>query len=186
MYKLSILVPTYNRCDYLQYTLQALLPQAERHPDEVELVICNNASTDGTEKYVKRMMQEKPYIRYHSFTDFVEICQSFSRSIDISPGEQYLDMVHVSDICTAYLKAYELLVKRTEPTNEVYGVYTERKIQLKEMILLFQQILDKPIRVNIGGKPYKKREIMSPFDKYPVIPGWEAKIFLEEELKLLL
>ncbi len=87
MYKLSILVPTYNRCDYLQYTLQALLPQVERHPDEVELVICNNASTDGTEKYVKRMMQEKPYIRYHSFTDFVEICQSFSRSIDYTTGE---------------------------------------------------------------------------------------------------
>lgn len=101
MYKLSILVPTYNRCKYLERTLEALLPQIERHLEEVELVVCSNASTDGTDKYIKSLMREKSYISYHYFNDFVEICLSFSRSIDYTSGE-YIIIWGDDDIAFPY------------------------------------------------------------------------------------
>lgn len=104
-------------------------------------------------------------------------------SIDVSPGNQYLDMVHISDVCTAYLKAYELLQKSPDIKNEIYGVYTGHRIQLKDMINLFQQIIGKKINVNFGKKPYKEREVMSPCKNYKKVPDWKAKVTLEMGLK---
>jgi len=64
--------------------------------------------------------------------------------IDISPGEQLLDMVHISDVCSAYLKAYEILIADNEIKHKIYRVYTRNRIMLKEMITLFQTVLHKP------------------------------------------
>ncbi len=44
---LTIAVPTYNRAQYLREFLASALPQISGHA-EVELIICNNASTDET------------------------------------------------------------------------------------------------------------------------------------------
>lgn len=104
--------------------------------------------------------------------------------IDISPGEQYLDMVHISDVCAAYVKAYEWLVAHPMVRNETYGVYTNQEIQLKEMIALFARILGKDIHVNIGGKTYKSREVMNPMKPYACLPNWHYRINVKDGLKL--
>ena len=105
-------------------------------------------------------------------------------SIDISPGEQYLDMVHISDVCTAYLAAYRLLRLDGNINNEIYGVCTENRVQLKEMIKLFQSVLGKSIHLNVGGKPYKEREIMNPISSYKRLPNWQPYITLKDGLSL--
>ncbi|MBK5719454.1 NAD(P)-dependent oxidoreductase [Dysgonomonas sp. Marseille-P4677] len=107
-------------------------------------------------------------------------------SIDISPGEQYLDMTHISDVCSAYLKAFELLQLDNSLENEIYGVYTGRRVQLKEMISLFEKILNQKLNVNIGAKPYKKREIMMPYTGYKQMPNWTPKVDLIEGLERII
>jgi CDP-3, 6-dideoxy-D-glycero-L-glycero-4-hexulose-4-reductase len=106
------------------------------------------------------------------------------QSIDVSPGEQLLDLVHISDVCSAYLKAHETLMIDDEITHKIYGVYTGNRITLKEMINLFQSILQKPLNVNFGAKPYKSREIMIPTEYYELLPNWKANISLSEGLTL--
>jgi len=107
-----------------------------------------------------------------------------NKSIDVSPGEQYLDMVHISDVCSAYLCAYELLCLDKKITNEIYGVCTGRRIQLKKLIFLYSNILQQTINVNIGGKDYKKREIMNPTEKYSCLPNWKPLIDISNGLML--
>lgn len=102
-----------------------------------------------------------------------------STALDISLGEQYLDMVYISDVCSAYLKAYEYLLENKNFSNEIYGVYTGHPIQLKKIIELFGFILDKQLNVNLGGRSYKQREVFSPCLSYLKLPNWEAKISLE-------
>lgn len=84
---LSIVIPTLDRCDYLKYTLSLILPQAERHLDEVELVVCCNACKDGTDSYMKNLCKEKTYIRYKYFDEYVEVGQSLIRSVGEAEGE---------------------------------------------------------------------------------------------------
>ena len=119
MKKLSILIPTFNRCKYLKITLSHLLPQIERHLDDVEFVICSNASTDGTEEYIKELQLKKSYIKYYYFDNFVEICDSFSRSIGKTSGE-YVIIWGDDDIPCLYTVDYILKVLKE---NENVGIF---------------------------------------------------------------
>jgi len=49
MIKLSIVVPTYNRCSLLHKNLSQLL---QRKTESVEVIVCDNNSQDGTGKYL--------------------------------------------------------------------------------------------------------------------------------------
>ena len=51
---LSVIMPTYNRLSTLKITIPILLEQVNRYPELAELVICNNASTDGTIEYINK------------------------------------------------------------------------------------------------------------------------------------
>lgn len=69
MKKLTIGIPTYNSCNYLKETIHIALDQIKLL-DNVELLICDNASNDGTqlliEAYVKKFPSIIRYIRHQS------------------------------------------------------------------------------------------------------------------------
>lgn len=100
-------------------------------------------------------------------------------SIDISPAEQKLDMIHVSDVCSAYECAYELMASGAE-FEPVYSVRTGEMHALKELVEMFQEGIGKPIKVNVGAKPYKDREVMQPTTVYPTLPNWRPKVSVKE------
>lgn len=51
---LAITIPTYNRADLLGHLLQSIARDFERWPDDLELIVIDNASTDHTRKEVER------------------------------------------------------------------------------------------------------------------------------------
>ena len=55
---LSICVPTYNREIYLQECLDSIISQDSFDEDTIEIIISDNASTDGTQSLIKKY-QEK-------------------------------------------------------------------------------------------------------------------------------
>lgn len=100
--------------------------------------------------------------------------------IAVSPGEQLLDLIHISDVCKAYESAYYTLINDPSIINNVYGVRTGVTHSLKEAVFVLSNSLDKIINVDFGGKPYKNREVMVPCEKYNFLPNWKAEIPLEE------
>ncbi|HEX5709789.1 MAG TPA: glycosyltransferase family 2 protein [Sulfuricurvum sp.] len=58
---LSIIVPTYNRSDYLQECLESII--AQNYPF-LEIVITDDNSTDDTETVCKSYVQKYPYVVY--------------------------------------------------------------------------------------------------------------------------
>lgn len=59
---LSITIPTYNRADFLNYSLEVHVPLAREHA--VQIYISDNASTDTTKKIVEKWQKEYPLIHY--------------------------------------------------------------------------------------------------------------------------
>ena len=51
--EISVVMPTFNRCDTLAVVLPAILEQATRRPYEV--LLCDSGSTDGTAELVQRL-----------------------------------------------------------------------------------------------------------------------------------
>jgi glycosyltransferase involved in cell wall biosynthesis len=60
-FRVSVALPTYNRVDSLRRTVDSLLAQTHRH---LEIVISDNASTDGTEAYCRDVAAADPRVRY--------------------------------------------------------------------------------------------------------------------------
>jgi len=60
---LSICIPTYNRAEYLEKSLDSLIVQPEF--SQIEVVISDNASTDDTEEVCKRYQEKYKNIFYY-------------------------------------------------------------------------------------------------------------------------
>ena len=61
--KLSIVIPTYNRADFLDYSLEIHIPMLKEYG--IEIAIFDNASTDNTQEIVSKWMKEYDYLTYH-------------------------------------------------------------------------------------------------------------------------
>jgi glycosyltransferase involved in cell wall biosynthesis len=63
MYKLSICIPTYNRVDLLKHSLPLVISACRNK--NVEIIVSDNASTDGTKDFMNAIIHENPTIRYY-------------------------------------------------------------------------------------------------------------------------
>jgi len=55
---LSITIPTWNRADSLDKSLNLLLPQIEQYSEAIELIISDNYSTDNTKQVIEKYILE--------------------------------------------------------------------------------------------------------------------------------
>jgi glycosyltransferase involved in cell wall biosynthesis len=87
--KLSIGVPTFNRADCLQECVISIVAAMKGFEDQVELVISNNGSTDGTDAVVQELQRSYPHIRY--FKNEVTVLHDihFPQVLQRSTGEYF-------------------------------------------------------------------------------------------------
>lgn len=64
-YLVSICIPTYNRAPYLKQCLDSLVCQPEFLRGDVEIVVSDNASTDGTKELIQKYQNIYKNITYH-------------------------------------------------------------------------------------------------------------------------
>lgn len=102
--------------------------------------------------------------------------------INMSLGEQKLNMVHIDDIIEGYLVALDILKKESLNNHARYSLYGDKDFSLKEIISLYQKISGKKIKVNWGELSYYKNQIMSPV-KENKLPDWNQKINLKDGLE---
>ncbi|ADO82595.1 NAD-dependent epimerase/dehydratase family protein [Ilyobacter polytropus] len=103
--------------------------------------------------------------------------------LDMSPGDQVIDLVHVDDVVNAFIKAYEYISENKEIQYEKYAVSSGREVKLKELIELYEKVSGEKILVKWGGRTYRKREVMKLWRNFKTLPGWTCNISLEEGLK---
>jgi glycosyltransferase involved in cell wall biosynthesis len=81
---LSICIATYNRAQYIGETLESILPQMT---DEVEIVIVDGASTDGTNDVIKRYTEVYKQINYIRLPFKGGVDQDFCKAVEHAQGE---------------------------------------------------------------------------------------------------
>ena len=106
--------------------------------------------------------------------------------LKLSPGEQLINLIHVNDVCIAFETAMKLIEKLANGTHKKYVVKHSKSYSLKEVISVFETVVQKKINIVWGGKPYRKREVMKLWEKGESLPNWAANLSLEEGFKKML
>jgi glycosyltransferase involved in cell wall biosynthesis len=84
---LSIVIPTYNRADFLDYCLEVHIPLAKAY--NIQIFISDNASTDTTKEVVQKRMEEYPLISYHCNEANIGPDENFERALKY-PETEYV------------------------------------------------------------------------------------------------
>jgi len=91
----SIGLPVYNGEPFLSETIESLVSQSF---SDIEIVICDNASTDGTEAICRSFMSRDSRIRYHRNSCNLGPAVNFNLSFNLSSGNYFKWAAH-DDIC---------------------------------------------------------------------------------------
>lgn len=82
--------------------------------------------------------------------------------LDMSLGEQKLDLVHIDEVTNSFIKAYELLEKDKKLKLDSFGVSSGTQISLRKIVENFENKSGKKLNINWGARSYRKREVMEP------------------------
>ncbi len=109
-------------------------------------------------------------------------------TLGMSQGEQYIDTVYIDDVVGAYVRMIELLQgdNKKRFKGKSFAVSSGNLVKLKELADIFEKVAKRKLNIIWGEKPYRKREVMTPWNKGTRIPGWKPKVSIEEGISELL
>ena len=107
-------------------------------------------------------------------------------TLDMSAGEQLIDIVHIDDVIDAYLIAAQRLLTEKISSHERYAVSSEKPLPLKELVQFYAEVTRQTINVNWGARAYRYREVMLPWNRGVFLPGWRQRIALIDGVKTLI
>lgn len=113
------------------------------------LKLCDTYGPDDTRKKI--------------FNLWEKIAKS-GETLDMSPGEQLIDISHVDRVVDGYMRLIQALeAGKIDDTNcESYYVSSNQKITLKELAREYERINCVKLNINWGGRAYRRREVMAP------------------------
>jgi len=103
--------------------------------------------------------------------------------LELSPGEQLLDLVHVDDVTAAFAVAGRRLLDGGTG-HERFDVATGDRRSLREVVAAYGAAAGRPVPVRWGARPYRRREVMTPPAGTPP-PGWRAHVSLDDGFRRL-
>ena len=93
------------------------------------------------------------------------------RPLHMSPGEQVIDLVWVEDIARAYLLVTRMF-DDGPGFHRSYGLSGEDRMSLKGFLELYREATGFPAAVDLGARPYRNREVITPWCPSETLPGW--------------
>ncbi len=103
--------------------------------------------------------------------------------LDMSAGDQLIDLVHINDVTEAYMIAAQRLINGKVSLHERYAVSSGHPMPLKELVQLYAEVTNQAVAVNWSARPYRNREVMVPWNRGQAIEGWSTKVKLEDGLR---
>lgn len=104
------------------------------------------------------------------------------QSLEMSPGEQLIDITYIDDVVEAYVKLINLAAtdKKRVMNGKSFAVSSGKVQTLKDLARIYEKSTGQVLAIQWGKKAYRAREVMVPWDKGEPVPGWKPKVSLAE------
>ncbi|MHB1218461.1 MAG: NAD-dependent epimerase/dehydratase family protein [Alphaproteobacteria bacterium] len=103
--------------------------------------------------------------------------------VPFSPGLQELDLVYIDDVVAALCEAGEALLSSHVHGLQSYAVRTGQPTTLKEVVEVFKAVTGLSPNIAWGERPYRRREMMTPWTGGRVLPHWTPKVSLADGIR---
>ncbi len=103
--------------------------------------------------------------------------------LDMSPGEQLLDLVYIDDVVNAFILASERIKENIPVNPEDFAVSSGKPIKLKELVSIYRNVTGKTLPIRWGGRRYRNREVMTPWSNGTRLPGWQPLVNIETGIR---
>jgi nucleoside-diphosphate-sugar epimerase len=104
-------------------------------------------------------------------------------ALDMSPGEQLIDIVYIDDVVDAFIVAIDKIKRLDFNKYNQYAISSGKPVKLKKIVQIYSELINREIKINWGGKPYRKKEVMKPWSNFTVLRDWKPKVDLKDGLK---
>ena len=164
----------YNPVNLYAATKQAFIDMAKYYSDVFGIKFCTLKLCDT---YGPNDTRKKVFNLFKEYSESGEV-------LKMSPGEQKIDLIYITDVVAGFTRLAELLSGNTE-LEEEYVLTSGKQLLLKDLAQLFCKVSGRNLTIEWGGRPYRGREVMVPWRGIPV-PGWKAKVAVEKGIVLFL
>jgi len=113
-------------------------------------------------------------------------CARTGDELNLSPGEQRLNLVYITDVVQCYISALNWIANQEEKTNKYFGVYADNDYSIKDIVSIIEKLTSRKLNVNFGFYHYREREVMQPAVGYQRLPGWSPTVCFESGFSELL
>lgn len=104
--------------------------------------------------------------------------------LDMSGGVQKIELTHIDDVVQALYIACDLVSEQVKHSCTTYSLLTGNEISLKNLAIVVESVIGKPLKINWGVRPYRDREVMStPHNAYQKLPVWQPQVSLHEGIR---
>ncbi len=109
-----------------------------------------------------------------------------NRQLDLSPGEQFIDLVYIQDVLNAYEASANLILKSLDISHDKFFISSGRTCSIKQLVSILEMRLKKKMLVSWGKRDYRDREVMLPCHPAILVPNWQPKTSLESGLSMVI
>jgi nucleoside-diphosphate-sugar epimerase len=106
--------------------------------------------------------------------------------LSMSPGEQYIDLVYIDDVIEAFSQAAIAIRSNFYMKHECYAVSSGKPMKLRDLVKIFEKVYGNRLKITWGGRAYRKREVMIPWNTGKLLVGWIPKVSIEEGIYIIL
>jgi glycosyltransferase involved in cell wall biosynthesis len=179
----SVLIPAYNRPQYLEIALKSVLNQTYKN---IEIIICDDSSNNNVAKMIAPYLKEYPQIRYIKNEVNLGLIKNSNKCLSLSTGEyinylmdddifahnkigemmNYFIMYDDISMVTSYRKTideYGNMLNDIVPTQRIFNETKKisGKVLLKELLKNISNFIGEPTTVL-----FRKKDLDNNFGEY--------------------
>ena len=113
----TVIVLCYNHAKYLREAIQSVMVQDY---DPVEIIIVDDASTDGSREVTKKILSDYPEIKGILLEENLGNCRAFNRGLQLAGGKYVIDLAADDLLLPSRITVG---VRELESKGEDYGVH---------------------------------------------------------------